>query len=138
MNDAERIVRAYYAAFNAGDVDRFLELLTEDVAHDISQGTREVGRDAFRRFLQHMNRCYVERIDDLVVMSEPGLTRAAAEFTVHGTYLATDPGLPPGTPPARGQTYTLAAGAFFTLRDGRVSRISNHYNLSDWLSQISR
>ena len=137
MTEAERIVRAYYGAFNAQDVEAFLALLTDDVAHDVSQGGREIGRDAFRRFLAYMNRCYRERIEDLLVMTEPSGERAAAEFTVHGTYLETDPGVPPGTPPARGQTDVLPAGAFFTLRNGRVARISNHYNLGDWVRQVS-
>ena len=136
MSEAERLVRAYYAAFNARDVDGFLALLTDDVAHDISQGGRELGLDAFRAFLGHMNRCYRERIADLVVLTEPSGTRAAAEFTVHGIYEATDPGVPAGTPPARGQTYVLPAGAFFTIRDGRIARISNHYNLGDWVRQV--
>ena len=133
---ADSLVRAYYDAFNAGDADAFLALLTEDVAHDISQGPRQTGRDLFRAFLDHMNRCYRERIADLVVLTEPGGTRAAAEFTVHGSYIATDPGVPAGTPPARGQGYVLPAGAFFTLRHGRIARISNHYNLGDWVRQV--
>lgn len=135
--DAERLVRAYYDAFNAGDVAAFLALLTDDVAHDISQGERQVGRDAFAAFLAHMNRCYRERIDDLVILTGADGTRAAAEFTVHGTYIETDPGVPEGTMPARGQTYVLPAGAFFTLRDGRVARISNHYNLNDWVARVT-
>jgi steroid delta-isomerase-like uncharacterized protein len=118
--ESARIVRAYYDAFNAQDVDRFLDLLTDDVAHDINQGGREVGKDAFARFLAHMNRC-------------SSGNRAAAEFTVHGKYLRTDSDLPPAT----GQTYVLPAGAFFTLRDGKVARISNYYNLRDWLAQVS-
>jgi steroid delta-isomerase-like uncharacterized protein len=133
-SDAERLIRAYYAAFNAQDVPAFLDLLTEDVVHDISQGGREVGKAAFAKFLDHMNRCYRERIEDLVVLTEPTGTRGAAEFTVHGTYLQTDSGLPE----ARGQIYVLPAGAFFTLRGGKVARISNHYNLQDWLAQVSR
>jgi steroid delta-isomerase-like uncharacterized protein len=133
---AEAVVRAYYAAFNAQDIEAFLGLLTEDVVHEISQGGREIGREAFRRFLEHMNRCYRERIADLVVLTEPSGTRAAAEFTVYGTYIATDPGVPDGTPPAHGQSYVLPAGAFFTLREGRVARISNHYNLGDWVRQV--
>jgi steroid delta-isomerase-like uncharacterized protein len=136
MTDAEKLVRAYYDAFNTGDVDAFLALLTDDVAHDISQGGQETGKAAFRRFMDHMNRCYRERIADLVVMTEPTGTRAAAEFTVHGTYVATDPGVPAGTPPASGQTYVLPAGTFFTLRDGKVARISNHYNLDNWVRQV--
>jgi steroid delta-isomerase-like uncharacterized protein len=137
MTDAERLIRAYYAAFNAGDMPGFLALLTEDVSHDVSQGGREVGRDAFGRFMAHMNRCYRERIEDVAVMVDATGTRAAAEFTVHGTYIATDPGVPAGTAPARGQGYRLPAGAFFELRDGRVARISNHYNLGDWVRQVA-
>lgn len=35
-----------------------------------------------------------------------------------------------------GQTYTLPAGAFFELRDGKVTRIGSYYNLQDWLAQV--
>lgn len=134
---AEHLVRAYYAAFNAGDRDALLALLADDVVHDISQGARETGREAFRRFMAHMDRCYRERIEDLAVMADDAGSRAAAEFTVHGSYVATDPGVPAGTPSARGQSYTLAVGAFFALRDGRLARVSNHYNLGDWVRQVA-
>ena len=130
----EEVVRAYYAAFNGGDEAAFLALLADDVAHDINQGERQVGKAAFAGFLAHMNECYRERIEDLVVLTEPSGMRAAAEFTVHGTYLRTDEGLPPAT----GQTYVLPAGAFFTVRAGKVARISNFYNLQDWLAQVRR
>ncbi len=134
---AEALVRAYYAAFNSGDRDRFLALLAEDVVHDISGGAREVGREAFARFMRHMDRCYRELIDDLVVMTEPTGTQAAATFTVNGVYVETDPGVPPGTPPARGQIYVLPAAAFFRLRNGRVAAIANHYRMDDWVAQVS-
>ena len=65
-------------------------------------------------------------------MTSPDGSRAAAEFVVHGEYLADDEGLPP----ARGQTYVLPAGAFFELKDGKVARISNYYNLNDWIAQV--
>lgn len=133
MTAAETLIRAYYDAFNRGDTEGFLALLAEDVAHDINQGGRETGKHAFCRFLGRMNRCYRERIADLVVLTEPSGGRAAAEFTVHGTYLVADEGLPA----AHGQSYTLAAGAFFTLCQGKVARISNFYNLPDWLAQVS-
>ncbi len=137
MTDAETTIRAYYAAFNAGDMAIFLGLMTEDISHDISQGSRETGRAAFTRFMDHMNRCYREQITDITVMTNADGTRAAAEFTVHGRYVGTDPGLPPDTGPAIGQTYILPAGAFFALREGKVARVSNHYNLGDWIRQVS-
>ena len=130
---ATDLLRRYYAAFNAGDREAFLGLLTDDVAHAINQGGTEVGREAFRAFMERMDRCYRERIEDLVILVDESGTRAAAEFTVHGTYLESDEGLPP----ARGQTYILPAGAFFTLRDGRVARVSMSYNLADWIRQVS-
>jgi ketosteroid isomerase-like protein len=37
---ATELVQAYYAAFNAGDMPTFLDLLAEDVVHDINQGER--------------------------------------------------------------------------------------------------
>ena len=126
------LVQRYYAAFNAGDMVSFLSLLTDDVAHDINQGKRESGKAAFANFMQHMNRCYREQLVDMVVMASEDGTRAAAEFTVLGTYLSTDEGLPP----ASGQTYRLPGGSFMTLRDGKISRVTTYYNLADWLAQV--
>lgn len=133
MSHAETLVRRYYDAFNAADAPSFLALLTHDVVHDINQGEREIGRDAFARFVERMTRCYRERIGDVVVMTDASGERAAAEFVVHGEYLQADTDMPP----AQGQRYVLAAGAFFVLRDGLIARISNFYNLPDWLRQVS-
>jgi steroid delta-isomerase-like uncharacterized protein len=127
-----RLVQAYYDAFNCGDVAGMVALLADDVAHDINQGGREVGREAFRAFMARMARSYRERLRDIVVMATDDGTRAAAEFVVDGTYLATDEGLPE----AKGQTYSLAGGAFFEARGGRIARVTNWYNLQDWLRQV--
>ena len=131
--DASALIHAYLDAFNRGDRPAMLALLTEDVAHDINQGGREVGREAFAAFMARMDRAYRERLTDIVVMASPDGTRAAAEFVVHGEYVATEEGLPE----ARGQTYVLPAGAFYGIRDGRIARVTMHYNLKDWIAQVS-
>jgi steroid delta-isomerase-like uncharacterized protein len=128
----EVLIRAYYAAFNTGEVEAMMALLTEDVVHDINQGGREHGIPAFRAFMARMNAHYREQLHDIAVMVSADGSRAAAEFSVHGTYLATDEGLPE----ARGQTYVLPAGAFFEVRGGRIARVSNYYNLADWIAQV--
>ncbi|NVK40529.1 MAG: SgcJ/EcaC family oxidoreductase [Oceanospirillaceae bacterium] len=134
MREATReLIQDYYAAFNAGDMERFLDLLTDDVVHDINQGGREVGREAFAAFMVRMNDSYREELVDIEVMVNEDGSRAAAEFVVLGTYLKSDPGLPE----AHGQQYRLPAGAFFDIRDGKVARISNYYNLEDWIRQVS-
>ena len=129
---AEDLIASYYAAFNAGAFETMVSLLTDDVIHDINQGERQHGRAAFEAFMAHMDACYSERLEQVVVLTEPSGRRAAAEFVVHGIYKATDSGLPEAT----GQRYVLPAGAFFELRDGRISRVTNTYNLADWLRQV--
>ncbi len=126
------LIRNYYAAFNADDMKTFLGLLDEQVAHDLNQGGREIGREAFARFMERMNRCYKEQIVDLVVMTNVDGDRAAAEFIVLGEYLETDQGLPP----ASGQKYQLAGAAFFEVKSGKIARITNYYNLQEWLRQV--
>jgi steroid delta-isomerase-like uncharacterized protein len=126
------LLAAYYAAFNAGDAETMLALLTEDVEHHVNQGGIRRGKAAFAEFSAHMAKCYREHLTDLVLMVSEDGTRGAAEFTVNGTYLSTDEGLPA----AKGQTYFLPAGAFFTFRDGRIARVTTYYNLPDWIAQV--
>ena len=133
MDTPADLIRAYLEAFNRGDRPAMLALLTEDVAHDVNQGGREVGREAFAAFMARMDRCYRERLTDIVVMADATGTRAAAEFVVEGEDLATDEGLPP----AAGQRYRLPAGAFYEIRGGRIARVTMFYNLQDWLRQVA-
>ncbi|MDT8853760.1 ketosteroid isomerase-related protein [Paracoccaceae bacterium Fryx2] len=127
------VIERYYAAFNAGDGAAMLACVTDDVEHRVNEGGIRRGNALFAEFCGHMGVSYREQLHDLVVFVNDDATRGAAEFVVHGAYLQTDPGLPE----ARGQSYILPAGAFFDLRDGRISRVTTFYNLADWLRQIS-
>ena len=113
--DTFDLITRYYAAFNSGDMEAFLSLLTDDVVHDINQGARETGKVAFAAFMQRMNRHYREKLVDITVMVAPDGARAAAEFVVLGEYLSTDEGLPP----ANGQTYRLNAARFLSSATAR-------------------
>ncbi|MCT4558721.1 MAG: nuclear transport factor 2 family protein [Pelagimonas sp.] len=127
------VIETYFAAFNRGDVDAMLACLSDDIQHHVNEGQIRTGKDAFRAFCEHMNRCYRENLTDMVVFATPDGTRGAAEFTVNGTYLETDEGLPA----ARGQSYKLPAGSFFTLENDKITRVVTYYNLSDWVRQVS-
>jgi steroid delta-isomerase-like uncharacterized protein len=132
QQQALALIQTYYSTFNSGDWEAFLALLTDDVVHDINQGGAETGRAAFRTFLERMDRCYREQVCDLVVFAHEDGTRGAAEFYIEGEYLSTDEGLPP----AAGQRYRLRVGAFFDLQGGQVRRVTNYYNLEEWLRQV--
>ena len=134
MTDTARAtIEAYFDAFNAGDTAGMLACLADDVAHHVNEGKVRTGKAAFAEFCDHMSRCYRENLTDMVIFTDPSGTRAAAEFIVNGTYLATDPGLPE----AKGQGYRLPAGSFFSLSDGKITRVVTYYNLADWVAQVS-
>ena len=126
------LVRRYLDAFNASDFDAMEATLHEDVAHDVNQGEREIGREAFRRFNLEMARHYDEQLSDIVVMVDETGGRAAAEFTVRGTYRETQGDLPA----ASGQSYSLPAAILFEVDDERITRVTTYYNLSEWKRQV--
>lgn len=128
-----QVIEAYYRAFNSGDFAGMLKLLSPDVVHDVNQSTREVGKEAFAKFLDRMNTSYHEQLSELVIMADSIGRRFAAEFIVDGVYLKADPGFPE----ARGQRYRLPAGAFLEIHGGQITRVTNYYNLADWLLQVS-
>lgn len=110
-----------------------VDCLSDDVAHHVNEGEIRIGKEAFMAFCDHMARCYDETLTELVIFTAEDGTRGAAEFMVNGTYLETDAGLPQ----AKGQGYRLPAGSFFSLADGKITRVVTYYNLSDWIRQVS-
>lgn len=131
--ETEALIARYFAAFNASDFDAMATCLHEDVAHDINQGAREIGADAFRAFNMAMARHYDETLRDIEIMVSDSGVRACAEFTVDGRYMETAEGLPPAT----GQHYSLPAGIFFEVDDGVITRVTTYYNLEDWKRQVT-
>lgn len=127
------LIRKYYEAFNRGDTDAMLGMLTDDVIHDVNQGERRTGLDKFKAFSARMSHNYQERLENITVLVSKDGTRAAAEFNVHGKYLNSEAGLPT----AKGQTYVLPAGTFFAIRDGKIARVTTYYNLTDWIAQVA-
>jgi steroid delta-isomerase-like uncharacterized protein len=128
------LVLRFCAAYSRGDVDGMLDCVADDVMHEVNQGERQTGKAAFRAYLQQHVRSYREEWRDIVVMSVDDGTRAAAEFSVHGTYQNAAPGLPA----AQGQRYVLTAGVFFAINQGKIARITPYYNQFDRQTQIAR
>ena len=122
MSETERLIREYFDAFNRHDAESMLDTLSENVVHDINEGGREVGKEAFTKFKAHMDRCYREQITDLVVATNG--KNGSAEFTCSGTYLQTDGEMPV----AKGQTYSIPAAAFFEVEAGKIVRVTSYYN----------
>jgi len=134
MQTTKDLIKQYYDAFNRQDMKAFLNCLSDNVVHVINQRGCQKGKDAFSKFMDHMNHCYKETAMDLVIMVNEDGSRAAAEFIIEGTYLVTDEGLPE----AKQQQYRLPVGAFFSIDDNKISRVTNYYNMQDWLDQVTK
>lgn len=131
--DTVALVGRYYDAFNRGDVEGMLACVADDVIHDVNQGERRQGKERFHAFCARMAHHYRERLEGIVVMANDDGSRASAEFNVMGEYLQSEDGLPE----AKGQKYTLPAGTFFAVKNGKIARVTTYYNLTDWIMQVT-
>jgi len=130
--NAATLITAYYDAFNRGDhIGAVSERARAEAISRILYPADESPQGQELR-LRRMDRCYRERLEGIRVIASADGSHAAAEYVVHGEYLADDEGLPP----ARGQRYVLPGGAFFDVRDGKIARVTNYYNLDDWIAQV--
>lgn len=128
----KNVIERYFDLFNKGDAEGMLALIDEQIVHEINQGKIQKGKDKFRKFLNHMNECYKEELADIVIMDAQNTVNFSAEFIVNGTYLKTDGTLPE----ARKQKYSIRAGSFFEIRDGKISRVTTYYNLPLWIELV--
>lgn len=111
--EIEALLRRFVDALNASDWDAALACLDDDVVLDGDAGERAIGREAFRDGLAAEARSNRRSIGDLVVMTAPDGLHAAAEFSLRGE-------------PADGSgpSFSVPAGLFFEVADGRIARIS--------------
>lgn len=127
--------KEYYRYFNERNWDGMLSLLDKQVRHEPNQaGEPRIGTDKFAEFLAHMDESYAETLTDMVFFSEPGNSRVAVEFTVNGVYKKGEEGLPE----AHGQEYVLPAAAFLEFREGKITRVTTYYNLTEWIRLVSQ
>jgi steroid delta-isomerase-like uncharacterized protein len=126
---ADRLV----SALNDRSVAAVLALVDDDVAFDPPHGARAVGRDPVETALIHRFRCFRETLSDLVTMASGDGARACVEYTARGTYEASDAGLPA----ADGQPYSIAGALVVEVDDGRISRITDHRNMSLWAADLA-
>lgn len=112
MREADRLVRAYFAAVTAGELPD--ELLTEDMtAWLTTQGpvTKAAYQDAVRWLASVMREPLRFTIDAITTEGD----RAVAEARSEGTLINGEP---------YAQTYVFV----LRIRDGRIAAIAEHYN----------
>ena len=129
---ANRLVENYYQTFVNKDLSGFLQLLTEDVVHEINQGPTEKGKALFKTFMiDHF--IHDQNVDDLIIFSSPDGKYATSRFNCSGKYEKSVEGLPL----AKGQLWKIPVVTYFEFRDNLISHVAVYYNLKDWIDQVS-
>jgi len=129
-----QLIQTYYDSFNKMDFNKMLSLLSADVVHEVNEGEPQIGVETFKKFMGVMDAHYSEQVKDLVVFTSSNPQRFAAEFFIDGVYKKTQEGLPP----ANNQKYYIKVGAFFEVKDNKITRVTNHYNLANWINVVTK
>lgn len=127
------LIKKYYNHFNNQEFDQMIACLDKNVIHELNEGDAQQGIDKFKSFMKVMDEHYSEQVKELCVFQSENKNRYAAEFFIDGKYTKTQNGLPD----ANGQKYYIRVGAFFEVKDQKITRVTNHYNLKNWIEVVS-
>jgi steroid delta-isomerase-like uncharacterized protein len=129
--DPATAVDAWVAALNAHDPDAVAAVFAPDaVFMNVGAGQRHEGRDAIRADHENLFGMW----SDLTVQKMPYLVdgdRWAGEWTMSGVHTGDTPGLP-----ATGKSFTISGGGFGQVRDGKVVRTTQYWNMAEFLTQV--
>lgn len=124
-------VDAWVAALNAHDPDAAADCFTPDgVFVNMGSGERHEGREAIRADHATLFAAWSE----IVVKKGPYLVdgdRFAGEWTMSGVHTGDLPGLPATTKPFR-----ISGAGVGEVRDGRIARVSEYWNMAEFLIQV--
>ena len=131
MNQTQTMEQAWLDALNAHDVEAVLACFTEDVVFtDVGTGQVARGRNELRAMTQGLFATFSDlRIERTSAVTDG--TVLAHEFTMSGVHSGSVPGLE-----ATGKSFSLPGAVVAELRDGRIRRATEYWNMTDLLTQV--
>jgi steroid delta-isomerase-like uncharacterized protein len=129
--DTEKVVKDFLRAYNSGDADKAASFLTDDcVYEDVALG--EVFHDK-KETIGFFNLVYADVPDykwELKSIFGAG-DRVAFESVFSGTHThSSSPDIP-----ATGKYAAFKAATIVELRNGKINRVTDYYNLPSFLRQ---
>ena len=125
----ETLVRAWTDALNRGDAHAAASFFCEDgVFHDTGTGQRCEGRAACAQYWSS------GPFTDLKIVKTTFLTAGTAfatEWVMTGVHGNDAPGLP-----ASGRSFRLVGAGVGEIRDGRILRVTEYWNMAEFLTQV--
>lgn len=125
-------LRRYLDAWNRHAVDNLLAQFTDDATYaDVALGQSHSGKVAMREFFASMEREFSSdyRFEaGLMVITDSAY---AAEWVMRGTHDRSSAMLP-----ATGKSYAIHGASIGELRDGKIARNTDYWNMTEFLVQV--
>ncbi len=131
--DSSTLITAYYQAIESQHLDKFMDLLSDKVVHDINEGETEIGKDKFKTFMMDQFSHGKIKIKDLIILTSSDGQYAMSRFICSGTY---DKSIA-GYPKAHGQKWEIPVVSYFKIENNKISQVAVYYNLKNWVNQLS-
>ncbi len=119
------------AAWSSHDTEKVVSFYTDDVVYeDLAFGVIKRGEEVFRAFV---NDTFAAFPDFKVEMKSFFISGDwyGSEWVMSGTHKGDIPGLP-----ATGKRFSVRGASVGELKEGKMKRNSDYYNLMDFLKQI--
>ena len=131
VSQVDQTLEDLIAAWSSHDVEKLLLLFTEDcIYEDVTMGAVNRGKSELKLFAGAV----LGAFPDFKMELKSGFTGgnwAAAEWTMSGTHKGDLPGIP-----ATGKGFSLRGSTICELRDGKIKRLSDYWNMVTFLKQI--
>jgi steroid delta-isomerase-like uncharacterized protein len=135
MGEAAKTAEAYFSALSDGDVNRAVDLVTDDGDYRTPMG-RLPGKDAIRQYLAAFDAAFPDAHFDLEHVIESGGTVA-----VEGVYQGRHEGplaLPDGSAlPATGRNVHAPFATMLTVDGGRITSHRPYWDLAGFMAQLT-
>lgn len=135
MEEDRAVVRSLFDAFNDGDLDRAVAVVSEDFELvDIAAGRTFDGPEGCRRWLDTFRTALPDARTELVTVVAEG-SRVATEHIGRGTHKGPFV-TPSGTIPATGRSVELRIAELYELREGKIRRLHAYYDSATMMRQL--
>jgi steroid delta-isomerase-like uncharacterized protein len=130
-NSAGRMFKDLEIALNSHDVDKVTSFFTEDsVYEDIGAGNISCGKEEIRTYVRSMFDWSLDAKFESKLFFGAG-NWVANEWIMSGTHSG-------GTPemPATGKTFSVRGVSIAEIRDNKIIRYTDYWNLASFLQQV--
>jgi steroid delta-isomerase-like uncharacterized protein/uncharacterized protein (TIGR02118 family) len=128
---AERALEDWGRYWSSHDMDRLLDLFTEDVVYeDVTMGAVNHGKDQLRRFGEGIF-AGLPDVTFEVTSRFACSTSGALEWVMRGTHRGDLPAMP-----ATDKQVEVRGGSILEFADGRIRRCSDYWDMATFLKQL--